>query len=101
MLRYAVVEISGRQYRIEPNKSFKVDFLGEDVEKSIDCDRVLMKSDGDKIEIGTPFLKEKLSFEVLGVKKDPKIRVFKYHSKSNTRKTTGSRRILTELKLAA
>lgn len=100
MLNYAVVEISGRQFKVIPNTSFLVDFLGEEV-KTLECDRVLMISDGEKLEIGTPYLKEKLTFEVLGAKKQTKIRVAKYHAKANTRKVKGSRRTLSEIKLQA
>lgn len=98
MLNYAIVEISGRQYKVVPNKSILVDFLGEDL-KSLDCDKVLMLSDGEKIEIGDPYLKTKLTFEVMGAKRQAKIRVAKYHSKANTRKVIGSRATLSEIKL--
>lgn len=100
MMNYAVVEISGRQFKVLPNTSLLVDFLGEDV-KSLDCDKVLLISDGDKLEVGAPFLKEVLKFEVLSAKKQQKIRVAKYHSKANTRKVKGSRRTLSEIILKA
>ncbi len=88
MLKYAVVEIAGRQYKALPEQAFLVNFLGD--VKSIDCD-VLMKVDGDKLEIGTPYLKEKLTFIVEADAVKEKLRVATYKSKANTRRVKGSR----------
>ncbi len=97
MLKYAVVEISGRQYKVEPNKPFLVSFLGE--VKKMECDKVLLLSDGDKIQVGMPYLKNKLSFDVLNTKKGEKIRVMTYKAKANTRKVRGSRAKYSKIQL--
>lgn len=98
MLNYAIVDIKGRQYLITRKSTLEVDFLGDDV-KDLVCDKILLKNEDGKLEIGEPYLKDKITFEVLSSKKERKIRVFKYHSKSNTRKTRGSRRILSVIKV--
>lgn len=97
MLNYAVVEIKGRQYKVQPDTEFLVDFMGS--QTSLSCDKVMMISDGDKLDIGTPYLSKTLDFEVLGEVKGKKIRVAKYHSKSNTRRVVGSRKKSTKLKM--
>lgn len=89
MLDYAICEISGKQYKIVPNQEIIVDWLGEDA-KEIEAS-VLLFSEGGKIKIGNPFLKEKLTLECLGTVKVNKIRVAKFHSKANFRKVTGQR----------
>ncbi len=91
----AVVNISGRQYKVEPKKQFNVDFLGD--LKEFECSEVLLLASDKKTEIGTPFLKEKIVFDVLGSSKEKKIRVAKFHAKANTRKVTGSRRMISTL----
>jgi large subunit ribosomal protein L21 len=96
-MKYAIVEIQGRQYRIEPGKELLVNNLGEI--KNLVCDRVLLMVVGDKVAVGMPYLKETLEFEVLENLKGPKIRVAKYHSKANTRKVKGSRSKLSKVKL--
>lgn len=100
MLNYLIAEIKGKQYKVMPNKQFAVDFLGEG-EASLECDKVLLKSEGDKLEIGTPFLSGKVVFDVVSVTKGKKIRVAKYHAKANTRKVTGSTKIYSVLMLKA
>lgn len=97
MLNFAVVQISGRQYMVTPNKPFEVDSVpaGE----KFKCDQVLMVDDG-KLQVGTPFLKDVLTFDVLGEIKKKKIRVATYHAKANTRKVVGQRATKVRLVLA-
>lgn len=97
MFTFAVVEINGRQYKISPGQELLVDFLGEEEEK-YECEKVLLKVDGDKLALGYPYLKEKMEFEVLESIKEPKIRVATYKAKANTRKIIGSRRKLSRIK---
>lgn len=89
MLDFAVCEISGKQYKIIPNKAVEVDWLGEDTKK-IEASVLILSEDG-KIKIGTPYLKEKLNLECLGTIKADKIRVAKFHAKANFRRVTGMR----------
>ena len=89
MFNFAICEISGKQYKLIPNEPFLVDFLGEE-EKKIEA-LVLLLSEGGKVKIGTPFLKEKLTLEVLETVKASKIRVAKFHAKANYRKVSGMR----------
>jgi large subunit ribosomal protein L21 len=96
-MQYTVCQIGSRQYLIEPGKTFEVDLM--DVEKTLKVDKVLLKVDGDKVEIGTPYLKETLELEVVGNIKKDKIRVAKFHAKANYRKVIGSRRQMTVLRL--
>lgn len=99
-MKYAVVEISGKQYKVEPNKAFMVDFLGEDIKK-VDCDKVILLADDKKVSVGSPFLKDKLSFEVLENVKLKKIQSRTYHAKANYRRVRGIRPQATKLKLVA
>lgn len=99
MLNYLVVEIKGKQYQIGPKQKVRVDFLGE--VKKIECDKVLLKSEGDKLEIGSPYLKDKVVFDVVENVKADKIRVAKFHAKANTRKVTGFTKKLSVIQLAA
>jgi large subunit ribosomal protein L21 len=99
MIKYAVVQIGGKQYNIEPGQEFTVDFLGEEL-KTLKCDQVLLKM-GDKLEVGSPFLKDALNFDIIGSKKSKKVRVATYHAKANYRRIKGAREIKSILKLQA
>lgn len=98
MNKYVVVNISGRQYLAEPGKILTVDHLGD--VKTLECE-VLMSSNEGKVEVGTPFLKQKVVFDVLETVKERKVRVATYKAKARTRKVRGSRRVVSKISLKA
>lgn len=98
MLNYAICEISGKQYRIVPNETLEVDFLGED-NKDIEA-KVLLLSEDSKLKIGNPYLKESLTLKRIENGKGEKIRVSRFHAKANYRKTIGFRSKITKVVLA-
>lgn len=89
MLKYAICEISGKQYRLIPGQPLEVELNGE-LSKTFDVP-VLVLADEGKIKIGKPYLKNKLTLKCLEVLKGKKIRVAKYHAKANWRKVRGFR----------
>ena len=82
---YTICEISGKQYKLIPGIPVLVDLL--DIDEAIKQVKVkaLAKSDGDKLEIGRPYLKDDVILEVLGQFRGEKIRVAKFHAKANYR----------------
>lgn len=95
MLDYAICEISGKQYKIIPEKPIEVDLI-DGLDKDLEVS-VLLLSEGDQIKIGYPYLKDKLSLKYLENIKGEKIRVAKFHAKANFRKVTGHRAKKTKL----
>lgn len=96
---YAVCQIGARQYLIKPGQVIEVDKLPEET-KTLSVDKVMLMKENGKVEIGKPFLKQTLNFEVVGTIRKPKIRVATYKAKSNYRRVIGSRREVTKIKLA-
>lgn len=97
MINYAVCEVAGKQYKVIPGHAFEVDFLGEPKE-NIEVNVLLLSRD-DKLQIGTPFLKEKLTLKRVENTRGEKIRVSKFHAKANYRRSTGHKSKLTKLVL--
>lgn len=95
---YLIFQIGERQYFAKPGVVLEVDKLKTD-QKTLEVDKILLISEGSKAEIGKPYLKKKVSFEILGNFRGPKIRVATYKAKSNVRKVTGQRREITKIKL--
>lgn len=96
MVNYLVLEIAGKQYIAEPGKNLTVDFLGDVKEHK--CDKILMRSSDGKIDFGTPYLKDTVLLEVVGVSKE-KIRVATYKAKANYRRVIGSKTLKSIVKL--
>ena len=89
MFDYAICEINKKQVKILPNQEFLLDLLVGDV-KQVEAN-VLILAEGGKLQIGKPYLKEKLTLKVLDQAQGDKIRVAKFHSKANYRRVTGAR----------
>jgi large subunit ribosomal protein L21 len=96
---YAIVEISGHQYKVAKNDVIYVDKQKAEEDKKITLDRVLLTSDGKgKVQIGTPVLeKAKVSAKVMDHIKGDKIVVFKKKRRKGYQVRRGHRRHLTRL----
>ena len=90
---YAIVEISGKQYKVQEGDIVFVDRLENEEEgKKVTFDKVLLISDGKKVTIGQNTVKgAKVEASVIGHGKGKKILVYKYKAKKNYRKTQGHR----------
>ncbi len=91
MSKYAIIKLSGKQYRVEDGDEFIVDKLDIDEGEKLKCDVLLIK-DGDKVLIGAPHLeKNAVEIEVTTQQKGKKLRVSKFKAKSRYRKVFGHR----------
>ena len=98
---YAIVEISGKQYKVQEGDIVFVDRLEELEEgKTTTFDKVLLVSDGDKVTVGTDTVKgAKVKATVVGHGKAKKVVVFKYKPKKNERKIRGHRQPYTKIQI--
>lgn len=98
---FAIVEIKGKQYRIQPKSKIQVDLVDSDPGKNFPIDKVLLMSedDGTKCEIGTPYLKHKINSKVIDHVKGEKITIFKKKSKKRYERTRGHRQKYTLLEI--
>jgi len=97
-MRYAIVEISGRQFWIESGKYYDFNRIPTPSGKLIMLNRVLLlNTDGDFL-VGNPYLDMvKVKGKVLEHFKGKKIVVYKMQPKKKTRKKQGHRQALTRV----
>lgn len=96
---YAIVEVGGKQYKVEPNTYFKVEKLDANVGDKVELPCLLV-ADGDKVQIATADAKKVNAVcEVLEIGKERKVVVYKYKAKKNERKKQGHRQPYTKLKV--
>ena len=75
---YAIVEISGKQYKVEKDKFIYTNKINEKIGKSIDFTDVLFIENKGKINLGKPLISgAKVTGEILEHLKDDKKIVFK------------------------
>ena len=94
---YAIVNISGRQYKVEAGQTITVDRLNAEIGEELSFP-VLMTVDGSKVKTGSPVIKDVVAkVKVLYHVQDKKITVFKYKAKKNERKKQGHRQPYTKI----
>jgi len=97
---YAVIRSGGKQHRVEPGKTFKVEKLVGEVGSKVELNEVLMVADDGKVKIGEPLVaKAKVQATVTAQDRAKKIRVFKMKRKKQYRRTNGHRQDFTELRV--
>ena len=88
----AVIEMSGRQYRVEPEQVVYVDLTGNEIGKEIEISNVLLVDDGNQVKVGAPYVSNaKVTAKVMAEVKAPKITGFKYKKRKNYHRTWGHR----------
>jgi large subunit ribosomal protein L21 len=97
-MKYAIVEISGRQFWIETGKYYDFNRISTDLGKEITLNRVLLLNDEGKILIGKPYLDSvKVKGKILEHLRGKKTIVYKMRPKKKTRKKQGHRQDLTRV----
>ncbi len=101
---FAVIKTGGKQYRVSAGQKLVVEKLddrgGALRDGGVVFDDVLLRSEGGKIDIGTPRVAgAKVEAKLLGNFKDRTKIVFKYHSKTRYKKKKGHRQPYTEVEI--
>lgn len=98
---YAIVEIAGKQYRVEENKNIKVPFLHTDAGGKVEFDRVLfVNNDKGENVIGAPVVEGmKVSATVVEHGRDKKIIVFKKKRRKGYQVKNGHRQQFSLIKI--
>ena len=101
-MTYAIIEASGKQFRVEPGRFYDIDRLAADEDEAVTIDKVLYVShDGDAM-VGQPLVEgATVSATVMRHLRGRKIIVYKMQPKKKTRKKRGHRQELTRLMIDA
>lgn len=99
---YAIVEASGQQFWLHPNRYFDLDRLEAEVDSTITLESVLLLSGVNGVTLGQPYVKgATVQLKVLAHRRGPKILVYKMRRKKKTRRKTGHRQELTRVLVQA
>lgn len=97
---YAILETGGKQYKVSPGKTFRVEKLPGGRGDSLVFEKVLAVSDDGDIKVGSPYLEgTTIKGTIVRQGKARKILVFKYRAKSNYRRRYGHRQPFTEVRV--
>ena len=94
---YAIIETGGKQYKVQEGDVITVELLHAEAGETVNIDKVLMVNKDGQLTVGAPYVagaKVELKVEENG--KAPKIVVFKYKAKKNSRRKKGHRQPFTK-----
>ncbi|MFH0859069.1 MAG: 50S ribosomal protein L21, partial [Patescibacteria group bacterium] len=96
----AVIKTGGKQYLVSPGDKIKIEKINTPEGEEIIFSEVLLVEKANKIEIGTPLVKEaKVTGKVLKQSRTKKIIVFKYKSKTRHKTKKGHHQLFTEVEI--
>jgi len=95
-MSYAIIKLSGKQYRVQEGDRILVERLGQDEGKSFHPD-VLLFADNGKTEFAPKGVQ--VNAKVVSHRLGEKVRIGKYRPKKGYRRHTGHRSRLTEVEI--
>jgi len=101
-MAYAIIRTGGKQYRVEPGDTIRIESLPGDVGAEVDFSEVLLRQNDAGLEVGAPLVSEaKVSGVIVGQEKDPKILVYKKKRLKNYRRHQGHRQKVTAVRVTS
>jgi large subunit ribosomal protein L21 len=97
---YAVIETGGKQYRVEPGDTVRVESLPGEMGDAVAFDRVLLISDDESVAVGRPVIEgARVTGEIVEHGLGEKLTVYKFKRRKNQRKRNGHRQQFTAVKI--
>ena len=97
---YAVVRSGGKQYRVSPGGSVRVERLAGEVGSSVALSDVLMIGDGESVKIGTPTVEgARVTGTIVAQDRAAKVMTFKQKRRKGYRRKYGHRQDYTEIRV--
>jgi len=97
---YAIVELGSSQYKISEGDTINIDRLDKDAGKSFKIDKVMLFANGNKVEVGQPYLKDvKVTAKVVDQLRGPKTEAFKYRRRKGSQQKIGHRKNLSAVSI--
>jgi large subunit ribosomal protein L21 len=98
---YAVIKTGGKQYKVEAGQVLDIELLGEEVGANVTFTPVLVV-DGDRVVANKAALASaKVTAEIVGSTKGPKITGYMYKSKARAQRKWGHRQKYATIKVTA
>ena len=95
---YAILEIAGKQYKVENDNFVYVDKLEGSAGDKVDFDKVLLVDNEGDVKVGAPVVEgAKVSGKILDQVKADKVIVFKKKRRKGYQKSNGHRQPMTKV----
>lgn len=96
----AIIKTGGKQYRVEPGASLRVEKLDGEVGSKLSFDEILLLGKGSEAKIGAPHVSgAKVSATISAHGRGKKVIVYKFKRRKNYRRKQGHRQSYTQIKI--
>ena len=97
---YAIIEISGKQYRVSKGDTIKVSSQDWKIGDRVKLDQVLLTDTGKNVTVGTPTVAgASVTIEILEHNRDKKLLIYKKKRRKGYQRKNGHRQGYTLLKI--
>lgn len=97
---YAIVEVAGKQYKVEKDQVISVDLLQKNENEVFNIDSVLLFENEGNTVVGKPYVSgAKVTAQFLGNIKGDKVRGAKFRQRKGYMRTFGHREQYSQLKI--
>ena len=97
---YAVIKSGGKQYRVAPGQTIRLERVAGNVGSKVELGDVLLVENDGNIQVGSPLVANaKIEATVLEHDRSKKILVFKKKRKKQYRRTQGHRQDYTSVRI--
>jgi large subunit ribosomal protein L21 len=99
-MSFAIIRTGGKQYRVQPGQTLRIQSLEGDVGSQVEFTDVLMGGEGDSLRAGTPTIAgARVIGEIVKHGRGEKIVVFKFKRRKNYARKQGHRQGFTEIRI--
>ncbi len=96
---YAVIRSGGKQYRVTPGQTIRLEKLTGDAGAKIELDNIIFLENGGEVKVGSAISGVKIEATILETDRANKILVFKKKRKKQYRRTRGHRQSFTTVRI--
>ncbi len=95
---YAVVELSGKQHKVEVDQTLDIDLQKAEKGSKITFDNVLLLA--DNVQIGQPYLENaSVTAEVMDIVKGEKLSILRFRRRKHSMRKIGHRQKFTKIQI--
>lgn len=97
---YAIIRNGGKQYRVSPGQTLRLEKLPVDAGQVVTFEEVLLVNDGSESQLGAPLVANaKVIAEVVEHGRGKKVRIIKFRRRKHHMKHQGHRQYFTSVKV--
>jgi len=97
---YAVIEAGGKQFRVAPGDTIKIDTVAGEVGSPVEFGRVVaLMRDSNELVTGADLGQARVTGTIAGHGRGDKVLVFKFKRKKQYKRTIGHRQNYTEVRI--